>query len=251
MANYSFDFLNKNILVTGASSGIGKQICIECAQAGANVILMGRDHERLTQTLNLMPGNGHIIIAGDIQDEIFIEETCKSIPSLDGFVHSAGLIKLIPLKFLKSTNIDEMLSINLRAPILFVSLLFKLKKLKPYSSIVLLSSITGAVIGSLANSIYGASKGGLHAFCKSAALELAKSNIRINCVAPGIVETEGVEKLEEQVSNESMEIDKKTYPLNRFGSTSEIAASCLFLLSDGSKWTTGTTLVIDGGLTAQ
>jgi len=251
MANYSFDFLGKTILITGASSGIGKQICIECAQAGANVILMGRDHERLTQTLNLMPGNGHIMIAGDNRDENFIEETCKRLPQLDGFIYSAGLIKLIPLKFLNSTNIDEMLSVNLRAPILFVALLFKLKKFNPYASIVLLSSITGSVIGYIANSTYGASKGGLQAFCKSAALELAKNNVRINCVAPGMVESEGAEKIGQQVSNENIELDKKNYPLKRYGLTSEIAASCLFLLSDGSKWTTGTTVVIDGGFTAQ
>ena len=251
MANYSFNFLNKNILVTGASSGIGRQVCIECAKAGANVILMGRDNDRLNQTLNLMQGNNHIIITGDIQDENFIEEACKSLLKLDGFVHSAGLIKLVPLKFLKSTNIDEMLSINLRAPMLFVSLLFKLKKLNPYSSIVLLSSITGPIIGQMANSIYGASKGGLHGFCKSAALELAKGNIRINCLAPGMVETEAIEKFEQEVSKETLDIDRKNYPLNRYGLPSEIAASCLFLLSDGSKWTTGTTIVIDGGVTAQ
>lgn len=238
-------------MVTGASSGIGKQISIQCAEAGATVYLLGRDMERLQVTLSLMKGSGHQVFCGDIRNESFITDTCKQLPSLDGVVQSAGLMKLIPLKFITPEIIDDIFSINLRAPILFTTTLVKLKKLKPLSSMVLLSSITGAVIGCRANSIYGATKGGLQAFCKSAALELAKNNIRINCVAPGMVETEGVERIGEHVTAESIEEDKKNYPLARYGTTTDVASACLFLLSAASSWTTGSTLVIDGGFTAQ
>jgi NAD(P)-dependent dehydrogenase (short-subunit alcohol dehydrogenase family) len=247
----SIDFTGKSILVTGASSGIGKQVSIQCAVAGATVYLLGRDQDRLKQTLDTLEGQGHKIFCGDIKNEDFITETCNALPPLDGVVQSAGLMKLSPIKFLTPEIIDNIFSINLRAPILFTTTLVKLKKLKPYSSMVLLSSVTGAAIGCKGNSVYGATKGGIQAFCKSAALELAKSNIRVNCVAPGMVETEGVERIGEHVSDESIKADKKNYPLARYGTTKEVAAACLFLLSDASSWTTGTTLVIDGGFTAQ
>jgi NAD(P)-dependent dehydrogenase (short-subunit alcohol dehydrogenase family) len=247
----SFNFTGKTILVTGASSGIGKQISIECAAAGAVVFLLGRDQERLQQTLDLLNGEGHQVFCGDIKDENFIVDTCKKLPVLDGVVQSAGLMRLTPVKFITPEFIDELFAVNLRAPILFTTSLVKLKKLKRNSSIVMLSSITGAVIGCQANSVYGATKGGLQAFCRSAALELSKNNIRINCIAPGMVETEGIEKIGEHVTADSIELDKKNYPLARYGTTSEIASACMFLLSDASAWTTGSTMVIDGGYTAQ
>lgn len=251
MNNYSFNFTGKTILVTGASSGIGKEVAIASAKAGANVILTGRDQKRLYETLNLMEAGEHYILAGDFQDENYILKLCKELPQLDGVVYSAGLIKLIPLNFIKSIDIEQMFGINLKAPILLISLLNKLKKLNRHSSIVLLSSITSSSMGSMANSVYGASKGGLEGFCKSAALELVKKNIRINCIAPGMVETEGIDSITMEVSNDSIELDKKNYPMGRYGKVSEIAAACLFLLSDGSSWTTGSTIVIDGGFTAK
>ena len=160
-------------------------------------------------------------------------------------------MKLVPLKFINAAFIDEMLAINLRAPILLITTLHKLKKIKPASSLVLLSSVNGAVIGSLANSVYGAAKGGLQSFCKSAALELAKTGIRINCIAPAMVETEGTAKIGEHVSAEAIEADKKNYPLGRYGTPADIAGCCLFLLSGAGSWITGTTITIDGGFTAQ
>lgn len=246
-----FSLQGKKILVTGASSGIGKQVSIQCAAGGATVFLLGRDQARLKNTLALLDGTGHEIFCGDIKEESFIVDTCKALPPLDGVVQSAGLMKLVPLKFVTPEIIDDLFAINLRAPILFTTTLVKLKKLKPYSSMVLLSSITGAAIGCRANSVYGATKGGLQAFCKSAALELSPRNIRVNCVAPGMVETEGVGVIGEHVTAESLELDKKNYPLARYGNTSEVAFACIFLLSDASAWTTGTTIILDGGFTAQ
>jgi NAD(P)-dependent dehydrogenase (short-subunit alcohol dehydrogenase family) len=251
MIDYSYNFSGKTILVTGASSGIGREISVECAKAGATVIMLGRDRERLSETLSILEGSGHQVIAGDLKDEMFIENTCRAMVPLDGIVQSAGLMKLVPLKFINAIFIDEMLAINLRAPILLITTLHKLKKIKPASSVVLLSSINGALIGSLANSVYGATKGGLQSFCKSAALELAKYNIRINCVAPAMVETEGTAKIGEHVSAESIEADKKNYPLGRYGTPADVAGCCLFLLSGAGSWITGTTLTIDGGFTAQ
>ncbi|HEY4196604.1 MAG TPA: SDR family oxidoreductase [Mucilaginibacter sp.] len=249
--NELFALKDKTILVTGASSGIGRQVCIACAESGAKLILTGRDSDKLEHSLTLLKGEGHLALRGDLTEPGFIEHICKEIPEIDGVVQSAGIMKLLPLKFIKGEDIDEIISINLRAPILLVSGLSRLKKLKQKSSIILLSSINGAAIGSLANSVYGASKGGIQSFCKSSALELAKNNIRINCIAPGMVETEGIEQINEQVSAQSLEADKKKYPLSRYGVPEDIAAICLFLLSDASSWITGTTIVADGGYTAQ
>ncbi|AYL97243.1 SDR family NAD(P)-dependent oxidoreductase [Mucilaginibacter celer] len=251
MIDYTYNFSGKTILVTGASSGIGKQISMDCAKAGATVIMLGRDEERLNQTLSQLEGDGHQVITGDLKDEKFIESACKALPPLDGVVQSAGMMKLVPLKFINAAFIDEMLAINLRAPILLVTTLQKLKKIKPASSVVLLSSINGAVIGSPANSVYGATKGGLQSFCKSASLELAKTSIRINCIAPAMVETEGTAVIGEHVSAEAIEADKKNYPLGRYGTPADIAGCCLFLLSGAGSWITGTTITIDGGFTAQ
>lgn len=251
MADYTYNFTGKTILVTGASSGIGKQICLDCAEAGATVIMLGRDEERLKQLLYQLEGGSHQVITGDLKDEQFIERACQRLPLLDGVVQSAGLMKLVPLKFINAAFIDEMLAVNLRAPILLLSALQKQKKLKPASSIVLLSSVNGAAVGSLANSVYGATKGALQSFCKSASLELAKTNIRINCIAPAMVNTEGTAKISEHVSAEAIEADKKNYPLGRYGTPSDIAGCCLFLLSGAGSWITGSTITIDGGFTAQ
>lgn len=244
-------FHGMTILVTGASSGIGREICIHCASAGASVILLARDEQRLNQTLGLMKAGDHKVICGDIKDADFIVDTCKSMALLDGVVQAAGLMKLIPLKFIDIDFIDEMTAVNLKAPILFIATLQKLKKLKPASSIVLVSSVNGAVIGSLANSLYASTKGGLQGFCKSASLELAKNGIRINCLAPAMVSTEGTAGIEDHVSAESIAADKKTYPLGRYGTPGDIAHACMFLLSPASSWITGTTMVIDGGFTSQ
>jgi len=250
MTDHSTLFHGKAVLVTGASSGIGREICIHCASAGASVILLARDELRLNETLGMMKAGDHTIISGDLADADFIIDTCKNISPLDGVVHAAGLMKLMPLKFIDSNLIDEITSVNLKAPILLISTLQKLKKLRPASSIVLLSSVNGAVIGSPANSLYAATKGGLQGFCKSASLELAKNGTRINCVAPAMVSTEGTAGIEENVSAESIAADKKNYPLGRYGTPGDIARACMFFLSPVNSWITGTTMVIDGGLTA-
>ena len=249
--NNHFSLQHKTIFITGASSGIGKQACIECSAAGARIILNGRNEVKLKATFDLLPGNGHSIVCGDLSNAEFIEKVCQNLPQIDGLVHAAGIMKLLPLKFIKPSFIDEIFNTNLRAPILLVSTLTRLKKINPHSSIVLISSINGAVIGSLANSVYGASKGGLQAFCKSSSLELAKNNVRINCIAPGMVETAGVAKISSVVSAESIENDKKKYPISRYGQPQDISSACLFLLASSSTWMTGTTLIIDGGYTAQ
>ncbi len=249
--NNSRVLINKTILVTGASSGIGRCISIDCAKAGAKLILTGRDPQKLRETLNALEGTGHEMIGGDLADAGFIDSLCEQLPLLDGMVYSAGLMKLLPLKFIKADDIDEIYSINLRAPVLLIARVSKLKKLRRASSVVLISSVSGTVIGNIGHSIYSATKGGLQAFCKSASLELAKNEVRINCIAPGMVETEGMDRIGEQVSAEGIESDKKKYPLSRYGKPSDIASAALFLLGDASAWITGTNMVIDGGYTVQ
>lgn len=246
-----FSLSNKTILVTGASSGIGKRVSIHCAQYGAKLIISGRDKDSLEATMAQLEGEGHEMIVGDLREESFITDLCTRVPQLDGVVHSAGLMKLIPLKFINAAVINELFSINLNAPILLITGLVKQKKLKAFSSVIFMSSINGAHIGSKANSVYGATKGGIQAFTKSAALELSPKNIRVNCLAPGMIETEGVERIGEHVTEESMALDKKLYPLGRYGMPAEVAGACVYLLSDVSKWVTGITLTIDGGFTAQ
>ncbi len=240
-----FSLAEKTILVTGASSGIGRATAIECSKMGAKLIITARNEERLKETLTLLEGEGHQYIVADLLNKSEIDNLVLKIPVINGVVNNAGfnIVKLIP--FIKSEDLSSMFKINLKAPILLTNEIVKKKKIKKNSSIVFVSSI-GKYIISPANSIYSTMKGGLSAFMKSAALDLAGKKIRCNAVLPGMVETPLV--IDERIlTEEQLDADRKLYPLKRFGKTEEIAHAIIFLLSDASSWMTGTEVVIDGG----
>ena len=240
-----FSIKEKVILVTGASSGIGRATAIECSKMGAKLIITARNEERLKETLKLLEGEGHQYIVADLLNKDEINNLVLKIPILNGVVNNAGfnIVKLIP--YIKHEDLSNMFKINLVAPILLTNEIVKIKKIKKNSSIVFVSSI-GKYIIAPANSIYNTTKGGLSAFMKSAALDLAGKKIRCNAVLPGMVETPLVNE-EVVLTEEQLDADRKLYPLKRFGKTEEIAHAIIFLLSDASSWMTGTEIVIDGG----
>lgn len=240
-----FSLIGKVILITGASSGIGRATAIECSKMGARLIITARNEERLKETLNLLEGEGHQYIVADLSDEEAISELVSKTPVVSGVVNNAGfnIVKLLP--FIKSEDLSKMLRINLEAPILLTNEIVKRKKIAKNSSIVFVSSI-GKYIIAPANSMYSTTKGGLSAFMKNAALDLAGKKIRCNAVLPGMVETPLI--LDKNVmTEEQLEADRKLYPLKRYGCPKEVAHSIIFLLSDASAWMTGTEIVIDGG----
>ena len=242
-----FSLENKTILVTGASSGIGKAIAIECSKMGAKVVVTGRNEQRLQETYGQLEGTHPAYIVADLSKKEDIETLAKQIDSLNGLVNCAGLRIPKPFKFIQEEDIQEVMTINFNAPLLLTQLLVKKKKLQKAASIVFISSISGIKVSYIGNSIYSASKGAINGFCKGLALELAPQQIRVNTVIPGMVETNIVSGGE--VTQEQMEADKQKYPLKRYGKPEEVAYAVVYLLSDASSWVTGSNLLIDGGYT--
>ena len=185
-----YSLAGKTILVTGASSGIGKVVAQECAKMGASLVISGRNPERLHETFVSLEGGGHIEIVADLLQYEDIESLTGQCPLLDGFSNNAGITKILLLKNLQRKYLEEIMNTNAIAPILLTQLLTKKKKWKKPSSIVFTSAISGNYCVHYGESMFAASKGAVCGFAKGAALDLATQNIRVNCVNPGIVRTE-------------------------------------------------------------
>lgn len=245
-----FSLEGKTILVTGASSGLGRGIAIQCSKMGANVVINGRNEDRLQETLSQMEGDSHHIINADIATKDGIDRVVAKTPVLDGYVNSAGIPSLIPLKNISREYMENILNVNTIAPITLISLLVKKKKLVKKSSIVIIGSINGCCIGNAGSSPYSATKGALTGFVKAAALELASRGTRINIISPGLVPTKMLGMTEEMYTREQLEEQMSPlYPMKRLGEVDDIANGAVYLLSDASSWITGQNLIIDGGYT--
>ena len=244
-----FSLEGKTILVTGASSGIGRSTAIECSKAGATVVLTARNEERLKETLSMLTGEGHCYIVADLVNEEQMDRLVAEMPIINGLVNNAGfnVMQLVP--FIKDEDLTKVMRVNLEAPILLTHKVVKKKKIAKESSIVFTSSIAGKGVCSAGNSLYSASKGGMTAFIKNAALELAAKKIRCNAVLPGMVETPLIHH--GTLTQEQLDEDREKYPLKRYGQPIDIANGAIYLLSDASSWLTGQSIVIDGGLTAK
>lgn len=240
-----FSLTGKAILVTGASSGIGKSCAIQCSKMGAKLIITGRNQERLGKTLGLLSGNAHQSIVGDLRDDNQIDALVESIETLDGIVFNAGINPKKLVKFIRKADIEDVFSINFTSPVLLVQRILKKKKFKRGASIVFMSSIS-TEYASISNSLYSASKGALNSFLRVLALEVAPQKIRVNAIQPGMVRTQ---MMEAYAIKEELEAWEKTYPLGRFGEPEDIAYACIYLLSDASQWMTGSVLTVDGGVT--
>lgn len=245
--NNPFSLENKTILVTGASSGIGKATAIECSKMGAKIIITGRDLKRLKETYNELEGEEHLIFQADLIIKEEFDALFNSITKLDGLVHSAGIARHMLFNFLKEEQFNEMMEINFRIPTLLTQQLLKQKKINPGASIVFINSISGIMSSYIGGSIYSASKGALNGLLKGLALEYASKKIRVNGVMPAMIETRLIE--ESDVTEEQFKLDRLKYPLKRYGTPNEVAYAVVYLLSDASSWTTGTNILLDGGRT--
>lgn len=245
-----FSLIGKSILITGASSGIGRGIAIECSKMGARLIINGRNAERLKETLDMLEGKDHLAIIADLSKQEEIERLVEEVPEINGCVHGAGIPKIAAVKFIDRMLLDDILNINTVAPILLTSLLLKKKKLRKKSSIVFISSISGVCVANTGESPYSATKGAISGFVKGAAFELAAQGTRVNSINPGLVPTRILE-LSNTVFSEDQLKDTMygRYPLKRVGTPEDIAYGAIYLLSDASSWVTGVNLIIDGGYT--
>jgi NAD(P)-dependent dehydrogenase (short-subunit alcohol dehydrogenase family) len=242
-----YSLIGKTILVTGASSGIGQSVAVECSKLGATVIITGRDEGRLNHTYSLLEGEGHLQFTVDLSIYEDIERLIDFCPPLDGLSNNAGISKILFVKFIQSKHLNEIMQTNAYAPILLLQLLVRNKKLKHPSSVVFTSSLSGIYNVHYGDSLNAASKGALNGFAKGAALDLASQLIRVNCVNPGVIFT-GTEK-NMILSEDELREKEKFFPMKRFGKPEDIAFGIIFLLSDASTWITGDDLVIDGGYT--
>ncbi|MGF6845072.1 NAD(P)-dependent dehydrogenase (short-subunit alcohol dehydrogenase family) [Chitinophaga sp. W3I9] len=249
MPESPFNLQEKTILITGASSGIGKQIAISIASMGAKVILVARNAEKLTNVKELLDGAGHVVLSLDITDEIAIAAAVDKIPPLDGIVHAAGILKLAPIKILDFDQLKQITETNYLAPVNLTRLLLNKKKIQSAASVVFLTSVNGVYTAVKGFGAYAGSKSALNSISKVMALEYASRKIRFNTIAPGMIKTEMYHEMIKQVSDESVKEDKLKYPLGDYGEPEDVANAAIFLLSAASKWITGTTLVVDGGLT--
>lgn len=242
-----FTLLSKRILITGASSGIGRTTAVECSRLGASLILTGRNEERLQETLLALEGEDHLIIPAELTETESIAKLVDNVGLLDGVVFCAGQGNVLPMKLATRKRISQTFEINYIAPVELVRLLLKKKCIKDGASLVFVASIGGINSITIGNGVYGASKAALNSTMKFYALELASKHIRCNSVCPGMVNTGMIKG--GALSEEQHKADMEKYPLKRYGEPQDIAYGIVYLLSDASSWVTGHSLVIDGGVT--
>lgn len=244
-----FSLAGKTILVTGASSGIGRAIAVSCSQMSANMVITGRNETRLSETYSMLEGDGHYQIVADLTNSEGLLKFVESLPKLDGLVNNAGIAKTLVLQFTEKQDVEDVLNINALVPIHLTRLVVQQKKLNKGASLVFISSINGNNCAYIGSSVYAASKSALTGFMKGVALELAPRGIRANCINPGMIETDLI--IDGNIGAEDLEKDRLKYPLKRYGKPEEVANAAVYLLSDATKWMTGSSLVIDGGYTLQ
>lgn len=235
----------KKILVTGASSGIGKATAIMCASLGATVTLTGRNTDRLKDTLSRIEGEEHKIAAFDLTNTETLHHAIKEMDTFDGIAYCSGISAMTPFSYINHKQLTETFEINCFAPAILTSSLIKQKKVKKNASIVMVGSIDGNRIVHAGNCIYSASKGALVGMARNMAIDLAGKGIRVNSVLPGTTDTPMIHN--EYTDENLLQENAKKFPLGRFAKPEEIASSIVFLLSDASSFITGTELVVDGG----
>lgn len=241
-----FTLEGKTVLVTGASSGIGKEIAVSCARMGATMVLTGRNTVRLEETLSLLPEGAHQLVTADLTQEKERSKLVAMLPLLNGVVHCAGVGSRVLCKNIDKQDLQHIFQPNVEAPILLQSALLQSKKIEKASSIVFIAS-RAAEAPSIGNAAYSASKGAIISYAKCLALELAPRLIRVNCICPAMVWTDLI--LTGGIDKEQLEEAQLQYPLKRYGQPKDVAYLALYLLSDAAEWMTGSSLNITGGAT--
>jgi len=250
-----FTLKGKNLIVTGASSGIGRQCAISCARLGATVAVFGRDPERLNETLRSMdePGN-HMVCAVDLleYDKVgdVVREVVRQKGRINGLINCAGISTTLPLNSLSTQKMEHFLQTNVIAPVNITRHTVKSANFSlEGGSVIFISSVMG-VAGENGKTLYSMTKGALVAAIKSMAIELAPRKIRVNAISPGVVESPMSRSAVYSSDEESLNRIKSLHPLG-LGQVEDVANACIFLFSDASRWITGTNLIVDGGYLAK
>lgn len=243
--NNPFSLQGKTILVTGASSGIGKRIAIRTSEMGANLVVTGRNEERLSETLSLLDANNsHQKIVWDLSETDTVKDFVTLLPELNGIVMDAAIFDTTVARHLKLDKMRLMFNTNTFANIALVQALLKQKKLKNGSSVVFISSVA-STRPYKGNALYSATKGAINSFSKVLAVELGAQKIRVNCIHPGIVRTAPDAEVW-AVTQDQLSQEEARFPLS-FGEPDDIAYAAVYLLSNVAKWVTGCDMIVDGG----
>lgn len=244
-----FSVEGKTILVTGAASGIGKATALQCVEMGARVILLDLNEEGLKTTKSELLKGSAKTFALNLTDFDALCETVSYFPKLDGVVSNAGIFYSMMAKLSDKKDMEKIFQINTFSHINLVQQLMEQKKLNKGASVVFTSSMSGVFCGAVGGSLYGATKSALAGYAKALAIELAPREIRVNTIHPGMVNTPLIHSV--ALSQDVLDEDKKNYLLGRYGEPEEIAYSIVYLLSDATRWMTGTQLLIDGGFSVK
>lgn len=249
-----FSLENKTVLITGASSGIGRQCAIDCSKMGAKIVLVARNEERLNETLSMMEGGPHLVVCQDLTcfDAIpgIVKNVVEQVGPLDGVLHCAGISDTEPLKLYGVDRLEEFFRANVFGAVMLTREICKLKNAnKNGASIVFFASVMG-VVGESCKSAYSLTKGALISGVRSLAVEYGKKNIRMNCVSPGVIETP-INANQNYMKDPVLRAQFEAKHLLGLGQTTDISNACIYLLSDASRWVTGQNLIIDGGYTVR
>ncbi|MCF8350321.1 MAG: SDR family oxidoreductase [Bacteroidales bacterium] len=241
----AFDLHGKAILITGASSGLGRQSAITLSRYGARLIITGRDQKRLQKTFDLLEGSGHEKIIADLSVEKDVENLTQRISKINGVLYSVGISSIVPAAFLQKEEIEKVFDTNFKSILYLNTALLRQKKFEQAASILFISTIS-AKYPYVGGSLYVSAKTALEGYARVLALELAKKKIRVNCLRPAFVKGSMLEQTKEELSEEVIkQIDKKQ-PLG-LSEPADVANTVVFFMSDASKWITGTNLVLGGG----
>ena len=239
-----FTLEGKTILVTGASSGIGRGIAIACSKMGATIVINGRNEQRLAETMKDLEGDNHMSLVADLSDSQSLSSMVAQLPKLDGIVHCAGIGQRVLCKQLQEEDVDDMMGVNFKAPVMLQTEILKQKKISKGASVVFIASIASSS-PTVGNAIYSASKGAVISYANCLALELAPRQIRVNCILPAMIWTDLIFK--GGLTEEELREDEKKYPLKRYGKPEDVANLAIYLLSDAAEWMTGSSIKITGG----
>ena len=244
-----FTLAGKRILVTGASSGFGQAIALGCAQMGALVIAIGRDGERLARTLEQLQAISpldYLAVIADLTEDSARAALVDSLGGqIHGVVHSAGTSISCPTRQFTEQVLRTLHRINVEAPMLLTQKILRNNLMAEQGSILFISSIA-AHVGVAGVGAYSGTKAALIAMARCLAMEVCKRGIRVNCLAPGLANTPLLELARKSTATLDAQLER--YPLG-IGEPEDIAHATVFMLSGASRWVTGTTLVMDGGIT--
>jgi len=240
------EFRNKVILITGGSSGVGLSLINFFLKEKAKIINISR---RKPSIKNKNLKNISFDLNNFKKYDFLLKKVSKNFGPVNYFVHAAGIHLIKPVRIINEKDIDKVININLKSPMLISKYLLNDKIFKCPSSVVLISSVVG-VVGSSGHSIYSASKAGVIGLTKSLSIELSRFKIRVNSISPGVIKSSLFSNYSNQVTTD---INKKvidSHPLG-IGNFSDINHAVKFLLSHNSKWITGHNLILDGGYSVQ